>query len=260
MKKIFILIICLNSLLGKSQTALQSVHPFKPGEKLSYIASYNMKGLMTDLAGIDMEVVNIPGKKQTVYKYKFTAQTLTSWDDYVKIRHAYQTYIAANTLKPLIMAQDSDVKGNITKAKYSFKHKTGLAEISGTKSDGKAISLKIPIKDNSYDIVSLLYIARTLNYNNLAVGKSVPYNALVLERSLPVSIKYLGKETIKVKGMGQKECYKIGLVLKNKFVVEPDVTFMWITTDRNRVPVLISTVFKEGKALVKLNSSEGLQF
>lgn len=238
----------------------QNTHPFKAGEKLSYIASYNMKGLMTDLAGIDMEVENVPGKAKPIYKYKFTAQTLTSWDDYVKVRHAYQSYVEASSLQPLIMAQNSDVKGNITKAKYSFKHKSGYAEVTGTKSDGKALNLKIPTQKNSIDIVSLLYTARTINYGKLKVGSTIPYKALVLERALPVSIKYLGKETIKVKGMGNKECYKIGFVLKNKFVVEPDVTFMWITTDKNRVPVLISTIFKEGKAFVKLNSYQGLKF
>lgn len=260
MKKHFFTIILLafGSLIF-AQTGLQLVHPFQPGEKLSYIASYNMKGLMTELAGIDMEVENVPGKAKPIYKYKFTANTLTSWDDYVKVRHAYQSYVEANTLRPLIMAQDSYVKGNITKAKYSFKYKSGNVEVTGKKSNDKPINLRIPIKNNSVDIVSLLYTARTLNYNNLKIGAMVPYQALVLERSLPVSIKYLGKETIKVQGMGNKECYKIGFVLKNKFVVAPDVTFMWITTDRNRVPVLITTIFKEGKALVKLNNYSGLK-
>ncbi|MBI9068610.1 MAG: DUF3108 domain-containing protein [Salinivirgaceae bacterium] len=260
MKQITLLIFMLLAVFANSQTTLQSVHPFKNGEKLSYIASYNMKGLMTELAGIDMEVTDVSGKKKPIYKLKFTANTLTSWDDYVKVRHAYQTYVEASTLKPLIMAQDSDVKGIKTDAKYSFKHKTGIAEVTGTKDNGKPINLKIPIDNNSFDIVSLLYMARTLNYNNLKIGESKPFKALALERSIPISIKYMGKENINVKGMGSKECYKLGLVLKNKFVVEPDVTYLWITTDKNRVPVLISTVYKEGKALIKLNNFEGLQY
>jgi len=242
-----------------SQPKLIENSCFYPNEKLSYVASYNMKGLMTELAGIDMEVVDIPGKKQPVYKLIFTANTLTSWDNYVKVRHAYQTYISPSTIKPLIMAQDSDVKGHITKGKYTFNHKNSLVEMALTKSDAPDINKNLNIKENTYDVVSFIYLIRSIDYSTLNIGQKVPLSIAFLERLLDFNIKYVSKETIKVAGMGNKECYKIGIVLNQKFIVEPNVTFIWLTADENRVPVLISTVYKEGKALIKLSKYQGLK-
>ncbi len=252
----FFLFIALNAF---SQTFVIDKPAFGPNEKLSYIASYNMKGLMTELAGIDMVVTNIPGKKKPIYRLKFTVNTLTSWDNYVKVRHAYQTYVDASSIKPLIMAQDSEVKGNVTKGKYSFKHKTGVAKIEVTKTGKPKIVKNIPIKANTYDVVSFIYLTRNLDYDNYKIGKKIPLSIVFMERLLDFNVKYMGKEMMKVKGMGNIQCHKIWIVLKKKFIVEPDVTFIWLTADDNRVPVLISTVFKDGKALIALSKYEGLK-
>ncbi len=259
MRNLLLFCFLLTGLNAFNQTLVINKPAFAPNEKLSYIASYNMKGLMTKLAGIDMEVTNVPGKKKPIYRLKFTANTLTSWDNYVKVRHAYQTYIDASSIKPLIMAQDSDVKGNITKGKYTFKHKTGVTNIKVTKTGVPDIVKNIPIKANTYDVVSFIYLSRSLDYNNFKLGQKIPLSIVFMERLLDFNIKYMGKETINVKGMGNKQCYKIGLVLNRKFIVEPNVTFIWLTADNNRVPVLISTVYKEGKALIELSKFEGLK-
>lgn len=247
------------TLVAYSQPKLITKSAYGPSEKLSYIAKYNMKGLMTELAGIDMEVTEITGRKRPVYKLKFTANTLTSWDDYVKVRHAYQTYIDPSTNKPLIMVQDSDVKGKVTKGKYKFKHKSGIAEMEVTKSSAATINKNINIKNNTYDVVSLIYLARSLDYGHMKVGQKTPLNIVFLERIIEFNIKFLGKQTINVKGMGSKECFKIGLVLNKKFIVEPDVTTIWISADNNRVPVLIQTIYKEGKAQIELSKYSGLK-
>jgi len=259
MKNLFILSLITISFSALSQSPVIKELAFIPNEKLSYIASYNMKGLMTELAGIDMEVNDVPGKKKPVYRLLFTANTLTSWDEYVKVRHSYQTYIDPTTLKPLIMAQDSDVKGVITKGKYSFKHKSNIAEIAVTKSDAPAINKNLTINSNTFDVVSLIYLSRSLDYPSFKVGQKIPLSVAFLERLVGFNIKYMGKETIKTKAMGTKECYKIALVLDQKFIVDPDASYIWLTADNNRVPVLITTVYKEGKAQVELSKFEGLK-
>lgn len=249
---LFLLII--SAVLGQVNNA------FKPGEKLKYNASYNMKGIMTDIAGIDLEVYDVPGKNVPVNRLVFTANTYTSWDGYVKVRHAYQTFIEANTVKPMLMKQDSDVKGNITKAKYTFKSKSNIANIEVINGTAPAIKKHLPISNKTFDIVSLIYYSRNINFGKIKPGQKLPISVLFMERILNIELKYIGKETIKVDKMGAKECYKVALVLEHKFIVEPNVTFIWFTTDKNQVPVLISTIFKEGKALVKLADYSNLKY
>jgi len=252
MTKILNVLFLFFTVTSFAQSKLLSNKPFKAGEKLSYIASYNMKGLMTELAGIEMEVLSVTIKEKPIYRLKFLANTLTSWDDYVKIRHAYQAYVDINNLRPLLMKQDSDVKGEVTKATYKFNSKSGKVNFDVTSK-----GIKKPIKsknltNNSFDVISMIYYARSLDYSTMTVGSKTPINIIALERSIPLTLKYIGEETVEVDGLGKKKCYKIGLVLKQKFIVEPDVTFMWISADDKQLPVKISTIFKEGKAEIKL--------
>ena len=100
---------------------------------------------------------------------------------------------------------------------------------------------------------------RNIDYDNLKIGEKIPLSIVFLERLINFNVKYIGKESINVKGIGNKECYKIDIVLNKKFIVETDVTSIWISDDNSRIPVLISTVYKEGKALIELSKFEGIK-
>jgi hypothetical protein len=103
-----------------------------------------------------------------------------------------------------MVKQDSDIKGNIKKASYTFKYKSGIASVEAEGTGIKPINTNIKISQNTYDIVSLLYYLRTLNYPSFAKGKTFPVSVLVLERILNVNIKYLGTEQVKVPGWLKK--------------------------------------------------------
>ena len=248
----------LLSLQLSGQTPAVNNTSFKPGEKLRFVASYYMSSLWTDIAGIDMDVTDVPGKSKPIDRIIFTANTLTSWDNYVKVRHSYQTWIEASSVKPMIMKQDSDVKGHTKQATYTFKHKSGYADINVTSNDAPPIKKQIKFSKDTYDIVSLLYYIRNLDFANYKIGKTVPVSFLFLENMLTVNVKYLGKETIKVDNYGPKSCYKVALILNHDFVVKKDASTLYLTADQNKVPILITTVYKEGKAMVKLTKMEGL--
>lgn len=259
LKNIFLFLILFSSVQLMSQTANPTKASFQPGEKLSYKVSYFMSSVRTDLAGLEMNTINVPGKEKPIYRLEFNASTFSDMDNFAKIRHTYQTWVDAATVKPLIMKQDSDIKGHTTKSKYSFKYKTKTAEIEVISSDAPTINKKVAIADNTLDIVSLLYYLRNLDYETFKAGKTIPLSVLFLERVLNIKVKYMGKETIDVEKQGKKVCYKLALELDNDFVVKKNANFLWLTADNDRVPALISANFKEGEVLVKLTGTSGLK-
>jgi hypothetical protein len=259
MKNTIILFALISSIQLTAQTPAPSKPAFQPGEKLSYKVSYFMSSLWTDLAALEMNTINVPGKEKPIYRLEFNASTFSDMDKFAKIRHTYQTWVDASTVKPLIMKQDSDIKGHTQKSKYSFKYKTKTAEIEVESSDAPAFKNTIPIFENTLDIVSLLYYLRNLDYETYNPGKTFPISVLFLERVLNIKVKYLGKETIEVDKLGKKACYKLALELENDFVVKKNGNFLWLTADNNRVPARISANFKDGEVLVKLTGTNGLK-
>ena len=51
------------------------------------------------------------------------------------------------------------------------------------------------VNPNSQDVVSLLYKIRTLDFNKMKVGQTQSFIIVFDEKEVPVSIKYMGKET-----------------------------------------------------------------
>ncbi|MGE4288798.1 MAG: DUF3108 domain-containing protein [Salinivirgaceae bacterium] len=257
--RIFFLALIYVAILGGVSAQVPSTIPYKDGEILNFKVSYFMKSLWTDLAGLEMKVIDVPGKSKPINRLEFNASTFSSWDSYVKIRHSYQTWVDQASVKPLIMKQNSDVKGHTKDAKYSFKFKSGIAAIDVSSSDGAPLKKDLTIYANTYDIVSLLYYLRTLDFEKISPGKSFPVTVLFLERVLKIKVKYLGKETISIEKQGKKSCYKLAMELENNFVVKKDANFLWLTADNNRTPAQISAIFKEGQVLVKLTDAKGLK-
>ena len=80
MKHFFILILCLISLSINAQN-----NAIAAGEKLIYTASYNMSGILTDIAQVTMETSEAKTSKATLLRLKCSATTYSKWDNFFKI-------------------------------------------------------------------------------------------------------------------------------------------------------------------------------
>ena len=75
---------------------------FKAGEKLSFTASYNMSGVLTELAQVNMEASEVKTSKATLLRLKCTATTYSKWDSFFKIRDLYESYVSPTSVKPYL--------------------------------------------------------------------------------------------------------------------------------------------------------------
>ena len=75
----------------------QNNNAFTFGEDLTFSASYNMSGILTDVAQVKMQTGKLNTKSGTLMHLKCTAATYKSFDSYFKIRDLYESYVI---LKP----------------------------------------------------------------------------------------------------------------------------------------------------------------
>ena len=79
MKSFVFTLICLSSCFIQSQN-----NAIGPNEKLVFTASYNMSGLLTDLAQVTMETSEVKTSTSTLLRLKGKARTYTKWDSFLK--------------------------------------------------------------------------------------------------------------------------------------------------------------------------------
>lgn len=235
------------------------------GEKLVFTASYNMSGLMTDIAQVTMETSKVSTSSSTLMRLKCTAATYSSFDSFFKIRDLYESYVSPKSLNPYLYKRDIN-EGNFYKfMQYKFKRKSGTVESNMKKrrGDGSIWEVNKNLKVNSSvkDIVSTLYTLRNLDIHKASVGDASSFKILFDNEISTVTFRLLGKETIST-NIGRKECYKIAITARGggaDVIKGSNSNIIWLTADANKVPVLARFKIPVGNGELKIKSATGLK-
>lgn len=248
MKKIFALTLFLIF-------SLNSISQIKSGEKLTFAASYNMSGLMTQLAQVTMETESVNTEKNNYLHLSCEAATFSKWDSFFKIRDIYESYVNPETLKPSLYKRNIDEGGFTKKEKYVFK---GTNVTSTTKRKNMAETVRtFTIGGSTQDIVSLIYKLRTIDFSKMNPGQTTSMTVLFDEKQIGITIKYMGKENVSAGNLGKKDCYKLSIDAKTDKLKGTDKNLIWLTIDK-KIPALIKFSIPVGTGQLALSSASGI--
>jgi hypothetical protein len=126
---------------------------------------------------------------------------------------------------------------DISEDKYTLHEEVMFNRKNNTiNSDRKGI---VSVPENTADILSALYIARREKFNNLKKGDSVKLLTWFDDDVYPLEIRYYGTETIKTK-FGKINCLKFSPVVEpGRIFDSPDDVTIWISNDKNKIPIRI---------------------
>ena len=233
------------------------------GEKLMFTASYNISGMLTDLAQVSMETSEVKTSKATLLRLKCTAATYSKWDGFFKIRDLYESYVNPSTIMPYLYKRDIN-EGSYSKSmKYTYNHKNNTVKTLQTKKkkgDGTWDEEKnISIQSGTKDIVSSLYNIRTLNFKSMTNGQSKTFVVVFDREEVNAKITLLGKETIDT-NIGKKACYKLAISASKTDVLKGENNnLLWLTADENKIPVYAKFKIAVGNGELKIKSATGLK-
>lgn len=223
----------------------------KKGEVLKYKVAFS-SGLTGDIKGGDaiMSVAsgtsNIRGKKAYHAMLKGGTSGVVEW--FYQVENKYESYIDTETNTPLMYAQfvrENKYRNNDT---VYFDQKKNVATY-------KDKMIKIP--ENTHDFVSMLYYVRTLDMSKLTKGDTFTIPFFTSAKVVSSKIIYNGIEKVKTKKMGIVECYSFKpQVSKGKVFNQDYPATMWVSTDSNRLPVLVEARMKVGKMKMELIKAE----
>lgn len=235
------------------------------GEKLTFTASYNMSGLLTDLAQVTMETSEVKTSKATLLRLKCKARTYSKWDHFFKIDDLYESYVNPNTLKPYLYQRDIDEGGHYKFEKYNFSYKTNTVKtLRRQKSKNFESGFwdrneTIKLNPGTRDLVTTLYHIRNLDIDKASIGSSDTFTVLFDAQETKVKMTLLGKETINTK-IGKKECYKIAITISNSDVLKGNNdNIIWLTADANKIPVYAKFKIAVGSGELRIQSATGLK-
>ena len=194
-------------------------------------------------------------KTRELLRLKCTASTYSSWDSYFRVRDLYESYVNPQTLIPSLFKRNIEEGTYKKNLKYLFKRRSKIAVSTLNKKGYKDFKVNVPIDYNTLDIVSAIYTIRTLDYDSFTIGKRVTKKLIVDSEVQSTTVKYLGKENIKVGKYGTKECYKLSVSFQGKELENTKGSkYIWITADDNRLPALIKATIPVGSIQIRLSN------
>lgn len=257
LKYLFVLSLLVSSLSFGQNSA------FSAGEKLIFTASYNMSGVLTELAQVNMETSEVKTSKATLLRLKCTATTYSKWDSFFKIRDLYESYVSPKSVKPYLYKRDINEGGYSKFVQYKYSHSKGTVTsvIKKKKKGGGTYDQNntLKISNNTKDIVSTIYYLRTLNLSTYSPGKVITLTVLFDNKPTEIAVTYLSKETIST-NIGNKACYKLAISIKNSNVLKgTNDNLLWLSADDNKIPVFAQFKVAVGNGELKIKSATGLK-
>ena len=258
MQRFFFTLLFLTSVISQGQN-----NTIAAGEKLTFTASYNMSGLLTNLAQVTMETSEVKTSKTTLLRLKCKTRTYSKWDNFFKIDDLYERYVNPNTLKPYLYKRDIKEGGYYKFMQYNYNHKTKIVKSLMRKRRGDGtfweVNKNINIGSQTRDLITTLYHIRNLDIDNAVVGSSNTFSVLFDNEENIIKITLLGKETITTK-IGKKECYKLAISMNNSALIKGNNSnILWLTADANKIPVYAKFKIAVGSGELRIQSATGLK-
>lgn len=246
----FLLILLLFSSSIFAQHKVKNV-PFKAGEWLRFELHYGALTAGYSSLEVQQDSVSdlflIEGKGWTVGMFKW----------FFKVDDNYKTYINKKTVLPEYFKRNVYEGGYTIKREIDFDRENNLAKVYDIKHNRDTT---IAITPATGDMISSFYYARTFSADTLKKGDLLPFDVCMDTEIFKFALKFLGRETIDTK-FGKVKCLKFSPRVQGGRVFKDDESvLLWVTDDRNKIPIRIQSALRIGSIKVDLDAFKGLKY
>jgi len=216
---------------------------FQADEKINYTVFYSVIGIYVNAgtATFSANLEKYAGKP--VYHVMGVGTSNPSYDWIFKVRDKYESYIDTFNLQPQKFIRNIDEGGFKQQDNVTFNNQNNTATtLKGT----------IQIPNCSQDVLSAIYYARNINFNNYKPNDKIPFTMFLDNAVYDLYIKYLGKEKIKTK-YGNFNAIKFKpLLVKGTIFEGGEKMTVWVTDDANHIPIRIESPIAVGSIKVDM--------
>lgn len=251
MKKIVLILLTI----GITQLSYsQQQSAFGDGEWFKFKMSYsgflkagNATLTVKDSKLDNKEVFHVVGKGWTTGMIKW----------FFKVKDRYESYFDKQTNMPYKFVRNINEGGYTKDIEIDFDQDNNKAYVNNKKHKKKSV---IDTKPNIQDMVSTFYYLRNkLDADSLKIGYEVKVDMFFDQENYGFKLQYLGEEIINTE-FGKIEALKFRpYVMAGRVFKEEESLTLWVSKDKNRVPLRIKADLAVGSLRADLEGFKGLK-
>lgn len=235
----------------KNENALADF-AFQDGEWLKFRMSYSN---FLNAGYSTIEVKDTTNKNKEAFHITGIGKTTGLIGLFFKVRDNYQSFMYKESLKPYRFIRKINEGGHTKDKEILFDYENQEATVKNYK---RNTVKKYPISKNIQDLLSTLYFLRNQDFSNIEIGHEIELEMFFDQEINNFKLRFLGKEIIKTK-FGRVSCLKFRpIVQAGRVFKEQESVTIWISDDKNKIPLRIKASLAVGSLRADLNAFKGL--
>jgi hypothetical protein len=241
-------------IFGQQEFRKMENNTFQRGEFLKYRVFYDswMTYWMTAGFGtmeISPEPVMINGRE--TYHIIVNGKSANVFNVFFKVRDKYETFMDAEGMMPLKFIRYTREGGYKKDDTVYFDHNALKATSTRKVKD---------ITPYVHDIVSAFYYVRNLDFDTAEVGDKYHLDFFLDDSLYHSEIIFQGRNYVKT-DFGKIRCMKFKpRVAVGEVFTDPYPMELWVTDDKNKIPVLMRSAVFIGSVKIELIEYKGLRY
>lgn len=237
---------------------------YQVGERMDFVLHYHFAFINSDIgtATVTLDTTTLAGEKN--FHCRVAGSTTKGFDRIFKVREDFQSWFSYDDLIPRRFTRDTREGSYVARNEFSYMWNDAEpyidAQIYST-SIGYEKVVKIPLKPCTFDLPSLFFFARNIDMRRVALNVKYPMTFVIDDDVYDVYFVYRGRCVKEVKGLGTIKCLHFGAKLLEGGVFKGDNELeVYISDDRNRLPVLFGAPIHVGDVEGRMTSVSGLKY
>ena len=225
---------------------------FQAGERLQYRFYYDAWLTGKIIAGtgvLEVKDTDTLFNGREVYHIDTEGRSKGMFKWFFKVHDQFDSFVDKQSIAPHYFIRRTREGGYKKDDEYLFNQEENyVVTRSGS----------MPVPPYTQDFISAIYFARTFNTDTLEIGDVIPVNFFLDDSVYISAIIYEGKEIVNIKP-GKFNClrFKPGMASGEVFSKKYPMT-LWVTDDKNHIPVLAKSAVIIGNVKAELMEFEGL--
>lgn len=224
---------------------------FNAGEIITFKVFYTFAGAFFGAGEATFNTAIERLNNKPVYHITGEGKTYNFYDKIFKVRDKYETFIDTATLQPYRFIR------NVYEGGYKKFENVNFNKTTNTAITNDGV---YQVPNCVQDVLSAIFYARNLDFDNYKVNDKISFSMFLDNEVYEMYIRYLGKETVKTK-YGKFRAIKFKpLLIKGTIFEGGEKMTVWVSDDKNRVPVRIESPISVGSVKVDMIYNRNLRY
>lgn len=246
-----------------AQNCLPSIegNAFKAGERLDYTLQFKWGAVNADVASAVLSLDSVLFRGAPAYHSVITVKSAPFFDFFFKMREKFQGWMTVEGFRPLKFIRDTHEGTYVATNLYYYDWEQNVIHADVNFEGRGKEHYEIPLKPCVYDIGSILYFARNMDTRALVKGGKYPLSFAIDDSVFDVFLTYKGREVIRDYFIGDINTllFSCSVVSGAMFTGEEEF-LIWISADRNHLPVSFMAPLRVGAVRGWLKAYSGLKY